>query len=186
MRKLCFIPVIVILAGCGDTAETLSRDYRNINNEVIDALMMVTNENRAKIANEKVIGPYTDRIGAVDKRADLWEQNKEREEVAITTLTSESVAILFAENKWNQKRLNLELERLKQLHGQLQAQNPGGTFTNLAELAAGGKTAPVLTNMKSGGKFTTLIGKFPNWKLKAETLEFKKVLADKLDKFDMK
>jgi hypothetical protein len=104
------------LTGCStDNPTSLSRDFRNLNNEAIDALMMVTNESRAKFVNDKIIGTYQDRYGKIEKRMQTYVQNTENETIILDTLRSESVAILLAESQFNIPRLNHEQQRLKKL-----------------------------------------------------------------------
>ena len=188
-RALIVLAAAACLTGCSDSAGTLSRDYRNLNNEFVDGLMMVTSEARAKQVTEKIINPYSQRIEQVDKRMDNWELNKEREDVARDTFTEESVVLLFAENKWNQKRIAIEKARLQNLLEQLKRDKPGADprteWPNLADLASGAKLAPALQNMQTGGKFVSLIQKFPQWKLKAETLDLQKTLEARQARFDM-
>src|SRR5688500_16287414 len=142
MKKILAVLVLIPLAaGCTESADGLSRDYRNLNNEFIDALMLVSGESRAKHANEKVLKTYTDRLGKIDKRVATWEMNRENESIAQDTLTSESVALYFAECQHNQKRLALERERIKKLMESMQARNPGADpgqeWPNLHEIASG-------------------------------------------------
>jgi hypothetical protein len=187
-RHLALALLVLGLVGCGDTATTLSREYRNYNNEFIDALMMTTNESRAKIAKEKVIETYEARIQALDKRVDVWEQNKEKEEVALDTLTAESVALLFSENKRNQERHALEKARLKKLIERLTAENPGVNpaeqWPNLNDLANGARADIVLNQLKTGGRLAVLMQKFGGWKLKQETLAKAEVFKEKVERFD--
>ena len=115
-KKAWLALALCCVAGCSnDSAHSLSRDYRNINNECIDGLMMVTSEARAKFVTEKIFKTFSDRIGPVDKRAASYEQNTDDSVIVMQMVTTESVAMLFAENKINQRRLKLEQDRLKNL-----------------------------------------------------------------------
>jgi hypothetical protein len=114
--KVCLALALGCLAGCSnDTAHSLSRDYRNINNECIDALMMVTSESRAKYANVKIFKSFSERISPIDKRAASYEQNTDDKQIVMEMVTTESVAMLLAENSINQRRFKLEQQRIKNL-----------------------------------------------------------------------
>lgn len=187
-RTLAALALVLVAAGCGDNATILSREYRNYNNEFIDALMTTTNETRAKIAKDKVIDTYETRIADLDKRMDIWEQNKEKEDVSRDTFTSESVALLFSENKRNQERHAREKDRLRKVLDALKAQNPGADpakeWPALNELATSSKADAVVKQLTSGGKFAALISKFPNWKLKQDIMDQQKVFLEKVERFD--
>ncbi len=72
MKKTALAMVVLGLAGCSsDSAHTLSRDYRNLNNECIDAMMMITSERAATFARDKIYKPYSDRLGIIDHRCDV-------------------------------------------------------------------------------------------------------------------
>ncbi len=181
-------PVLLLLAlapltGCSaDDANSISRDYRNINNEAIDALMMTTSEARAKIANEKVLKTYSARISDVDKRLDLWVQNAEEKFIIANTLNSESAATLIAENKINLKRLELERARLQRL-----AANAGADSPNLQELARGGGLATVKANLEKGTRFAEMMGKFrEQWKkhLPPNFGDLEKLFADRVARLE--
>lgn len=104
------------VAGCSnDSAHTLSRDYRNINNEFIDGLMTVTSERQAKFVNEKIIKPYSERVEKVNKRAATYEQNTDEKVIILEMLNSESVATFFAESAINTKRVAHEAARIKRI-----------------------------------------------------------------------
>jgi hypothetical protein len=175
VRRLALLPVVLCLAGCrGDSAGAISRDYRNINNEVIDSLMMVTGESRAKFANEKILKTYNERVGAVDKRVEIWEQNREIADIVLDMLTSESTSTLFAENQINLKRLDLERKRIQRLldmkkqeetdrRRQLGDPNPvvdsRKEWPNLHDLAGGGQLSSFKQNLENGGKLAGLFKK---------------------------
>jgi hypothetical protein len=169
-----------LLTGCStDSANSLSRNYRNINNEAIDALMLVTNESRAETANVKIIKTYKDRLIEIDKRLDTYVQNQEEKLILFETLTSESVVILFAECTINQKRLDLEQQRLKNLLATLvqrekdrrkEANDPeevkiGKLWPNLDALTAP-SAGGLRENLRRGTGLAELMLKFPQAQFK--------------------
>jgi hypothetical protein len=115
-KRVWIALALCCLAGCSnDTANSLSRDYRNINNECVDGLMMVTSESRAKFVNEKIFKTYSDRVALIDKRAANYQQNTDDVQIIRETLNSESLAILFAEISANKKRMDLETARIRKI-----------------------------------------------------------------------
>jgi hypothetical protein len=113
MKRAALLLLLAGLTGCStDNAKSLSRDYRNLNNEVIDALMMSTSEWRAELGKDKIIKPYTEKVGNIDKRFATWVQNTDDKEIIRDTLDSESVATLLAEAPINLRRLNHERARI--------------------------------------------------------------------------
>jgi hypothetical protein len=151
------------LAGCStDSANSLSRDYRNLNNEAIDALMMVTSEERAQLAKTKILGKvYTERLQAIDKRMDSWLQNTDDKLIVLETMTSESVVTLLAELPINAKRLELEQKRLGNL---LAAKIKEGVDPKacpaLNDLGSTGASLSTLKNQFGTNKFAGLIFAF--------------------------
>ena len=196
MKKLVLLPLLCTLVGCStDNASSLARDYRNLNNEYLDALMMVTNESSAKFAQDKVVKPYTDRKGKIDKRYETWELNTDDKEIVKDLLSSESVVMLFAEHRINRIRLQREKARVKKLlefkiETEKERQRLAGVanpvvdsrkeWPNLSELAAGGVLNPLKDNIQSvnGCRLTALFDKFPDksWD-KARPPNFKELVA---------
>jgi hypothetical protein len=115
-RRVWLALALCCAAGCSnDSAHTLSRDYRNINNEVIDGLMTVTSERQARFVNEKIIKPYSERVEKVNKRVEIYEQNTDEKLIIFEMINSESVATFFAEGPINSKRLGYEAARIKRI-----------------------------------------------------------------------
>jgi hypothetical protein len=129
MKRAALLVCLAGLSGCStDSADSLSRDYRNLNNEAIDALMMCTSEARAVVARDKILKAYPDRLTALDKRMATWLQNTDDKLIVLDTLFSDSVATLLAELPINAKRLEYELQRLQNLAREV----PGPVLTELA------------------------------------------------------
>lgn len=113
MKRVTLLLCLTGLAGCStDSAAGLSRDYRNLNNEAVDALMMSTSEDRAKLARDKVLKVYGDRLKAIDKRCEDWLRNTDDKLVVFETMDSESVITLLVETPINAKRLAHEQQRI--------------------------------------------------------------------------
>src|ERR1043166_4421250 len=89
-RKLMLLPLLLPLWGCSDNASSLSRDYRNLNNEYLDTLMMVRDEETARWANEKVFKAYQGRKEKVDAREETWARNTDDKEILKDMMSSES------------------------------------------------------------------------------------------------
>ncbi len=157
MKRAALLLCLAGLAGCStDSADSLSRDYRNLNNEAIDALMMSTSEARAKFAKDKILKPYGERLKNIDKRFDDWLRNTDDKEIIRDTLSSDSVATLLAELPINRKRLENEQKRiLAKVQG-----FPKEAFPVLNEFAAGTGLTELKTQLDTGNKFNMLVPKF--------------------------
>src|SRR4051794_14561883 len=114
-KHLALLLFLGCSAGCRDSADTLSRDYRNLNNEAIDALMMITSEGQAQAMHVRVLKDFGNRIQGVNDRCKNWKQNNEKEDYGSQIYTSDSVLILAVESEMNKERLDLETKRLKAL-----------------------------------------------------------------------
>jgi len=193
--KRVFLLILLALggAGCSDNPDTLAREYRNLNNEAIDALMLTTSERRARLANEKIFGRYQERLQEIDRRFGIWETNADEKLMTIDVLSSESVITLIAENKTNQDRLAAETTRLSKLLRDMTEQeaarrrelgeNPAvdtkEVWPNLHELVYSGRTKALNEQLTKGGKFAALVAKItgPQWKYKPPP-EIQKALED--------
>ena len=58
MKKIGLAFCIVVMVGCREDASSLSREWRNINNEYIDALMVTVDESSAKNSLNKFVNEY--------------------------------------------------------------------------------------------------------------------------------
>jgi len=179
-RALLLFLLVSTGAGCSDNQETLSREYRNLNNEAIDSLMLTTSERRARLANEKIFGRYSERLQEIDRRFKIWETNADERMMTIDVLTSESVITLMAENKTNQDRLAIETARLSKLLRDMTEQernrrqelgeNPAfdtkEVWPNLHELVSTNRTKALNDQLTKGGNFAALLAKMANpaWK----------------------
>jgi hypothetical protein len=186
MKKLAWLPCVVLLVGCRESADALSRDYRNLNNEAVDTLMMVTGESSARLATERILKQYGERKKAIDDRFKTWKQNTDDDEITTTTLQSESVMFLLIETKINKQRAVLEKERIEKLF-----QTSGGSkeiTPNLHELATTGKISGVAKDVGDQGAFGALLAEFetPGWakKVKPASLAFRKSFDEKLRKLE--
>jgi type I site-specific restriction-modification system R (restriction) subunit len=134
MRHYFPFAIVILCAGCRDSADMLSRDFRNLNNEAIDALMMITDESSAKTMLERVIKQYPKKLQLVDDRCKNWKQNNEKDDYGSQIWTSDSVAILIVETEMNKQRLALEEARLAKLLKQLKSANPSASLPGLGAL----------------------------------------------------
>lgn len=118
-RKLAIVPALLLLAGCTDTADSIAREYRNANNEGIDAMMMITDNNRAKRMTSRVLKPLQGRYEAISKRLEIWKSNRAtNKELVQEIYSSDSVHLYLAELPVNRQRFTLEMTRLRNLVNQ--------------------------------------------------------------------
>ncbi len=121
-QHLLALVLTLCAAGCRDSADMLSRDYRNLNNEAVDALMMITDESSANMMLERVIKQYPKRLQSVDDRVKNWKQNNEKDDYGSQIYSSDSMAILLIETEMNKQRVLLEEKRLQGLFRQLEGE----------------------------------------------------------------
>jgi hypothetical protein len=114
IRNVLFL-LILLLAGCVDTIDTVTREYRNTNNEAIDAMMMITSEAQAKRMTIRVFKPLTDRYKEIDKRLDAVQANRSKKEFVKEVCESNGTHLYLTELEVNRQRFSLEFIRLKHL-----------------------------------------------------------------------
>ena len=116
MRKRYF-PVMILLAvaGCTDTADSIMLEYRNTDNEAIDAMMMVTSEDRARRMNLRVFKPLGDRYKLIDKKLEIMLVNRTSKQLVEETYTSIGIVLYIHESTVNQRRYRLEARRISNL-----------------------------------------------------------------------
>ena len=75
MRRI--VPLLFLLtgAGCVDNADSIAREFRNANNEVLDAMMMVTSEAQAGRMKIRVFAPLGDRLKFIERKLDIMDTN---------------------------------------------------------------------------------------------------------------
>lgn len=113
VRSFSFLAVT--LAGCAESVESISREYRNANNEAIDAMMMVINEEQAVRMKARVFLPLRDRYQELDRKLASLRVNRTRKELARELSESEGVKLYVAELAINRQRFDLETTRLRNL-----------------------------------------------------------------------
>lgn len=112
------------LTGCTDSVDAVVRDYRNTNNEVIDAMMMVTSEAQAKAMSTRIFKPLGERYKATDKRLELVINNRRKMDLIKEVYESDGVHLYLTEMRINRQRFSLELTRIRTLLDQIIEQNP--------------------------------------------------------------
>ena len=110
-RLILVVILLGMLAGCTDTADSISREYRNQINEGLDAMMLVTNEATAKRMNVRVFKPMGERFTDIDRRLGIVRANRAKKEFVTEFFESDSVHMYIGEIYLNRKRFELELLR---------------------------------------------------------------------------
>lgn len=138
-RTFALLLVVLTASGCVETADSISREYRNLNNEAIDALMMVTSEARARTAVDRVLSEYENKLKKIEGKVKVFKLNNEKVDVLKQVYNSDSVAILILENSYNKQRLEAEKKRLALLFNTLKATRPDLELKYLEQVAKGGE-----------------------------------------------
>ena len=116
--RLLVVGLVLVSAGCTDSVETVTREYRAMNNEAIDALMMITTEAQAKYMTNRVFKRMGDRYGKIDYKLRIVKSNREKSEYAKEMLESDGFHIYLTDLQVNNQRLGLEINRLRNLRDQ--------------------------------------------------------------------
>ncbi len=111
--KLLLVVLIFSTVGCTDTIDTVTREYRNTNNEVIDALMMVTDEATASRIKIRVVDPSLFRYQGIDARLNIVRSNRTKKEFVKETFESDGFQLYLTDLEVNRQRLGLEIARLR-------------------------------------------------------------------------
>ena len=165
--------MMTVLAGCTDSPDSLAREYRNANNEGIDAMMMITSENSAKQMAIRVFRPLKDRYDNIDNRLKAVHNNSTNEQFITQTFQSNNVHLYLTEIEINRQRYTLEMLRLrrlleKQMEKKL-AEDPNAkaaeAFPGLYEVVVKESTLnPLITAIKQPKLVFEYMNNFPNAK----------------------
>jgi len=199
IRKGSLIPLsIFLLTGCTDTMDSLTREFRNANNEGIDAMMMVVDDESAHRMNLRVFKPLNERYKDIERRMDIWKNNRAtNKELIESTFKSDSFYLYYAEIEVNKERFSMERMRLRNLYKQYQdrelqkmrdAGDPDPVITDpakacpkLHELIMQDKLKPIEQQLMQP-KLTQLVQSFPS--LKCENYEgLHKIFEARMEKF---
>jgi hypothetical protein len=114
--KISLLAFLFALAGCTDNMDSITREYRNANNEVIDAMMMITTEEHAARMNVRIFKPMSARYAAIDKKLYIFGVNRATNfEMAQAVLESDGVQLYLTDLQVNSRRFSLERLRLRNL-----------------------------------------------------------------------
>lgn len=117
--RMCILVALFPLAGCVDTPDSVAKEFRNANNEHIDAMMMVTNDTQAERMTVRVFSRMKERYDALDKKWDIMQQGMGRNPSQDTIrefLWADGVHLYRAEYRPNAQRFTLEMARLRDLY----------------------------------------------------------------------
>jgi hypothetical protein len=103
--------LLVLLTGCVDTVDTISREYRSALNEGIDALMMVRTEAQADNVNTRVFKPLGQRFRDLEDKL----KPKQGKDFTREAMGSEGLQMYITEMDINAQRFGLEMTRLRKL-----------------------------------------------------------------------
>jgi hypothetical protein len=139
-RRVLLLPALtLLLTGCTDNMDSITRELRNCNNEAIDAMMMVTSEEQALRMTKRVLKPLQPRYSDIEEKLKSWESNRTKKEMVEETFKSNGFYLYIAELQVNKQRFGMEKARLRNLYKQYQKRK-------LDEMRAAGDNDPVITN----------------------------------------
>ena len=108
---------LILIAGCTDSMDSITREYRNANNEGIDALMMIRTKEDATRIHARIFKSMTPRYAAIDEKLKIFTQNRSGNQVELAkeVLESDGVHLYLTDLQVNSQRFTLEKARLRQL-----------------------------------------------------------------------
>ena len=186
MKKRCLLVLALLagLAGCTDTVESVTREYRNANNEAIDAMMMVTSEARAGQMTARVFKPSVERYKAIDSRLNIVQNNRLNHDFVVETFESAGLHLYLTELEVNQQRFSLEMIRLRNLTNQ--EKDAGRECPNLLELLSPSGPLASLRTQLTNPKLPDMMGRFPNLKNVKDYEKLYQVFAKKREGYRLK
>lgn len=171
---LLVVAMLFCLVGCTDTIDTLTREYRNASNELIDAMMMITDEPSAKSYTQRVIKPSTARYKEIDNKLKIVRANRTKKEFVEEVLDSTGFQLFLADNEVNWLRFQKEKKRL--LHLKKLYDQKGESCQALAALADGNEMDTLKQQLEQP-QLWEMAKQFKDWKVdtfEAKMKEFEK------------
>jgi len=175
-----FAALLLILVGCTDTIDTVTREYRNTTNEAIDALMLVTDEPSALRMTNRVFKPMTARYKAIDEKLNIIKVNRVKKDLVKEVYESDGFQIYLNELDMNRQRLSLEVARLCSFLKQYEKEermrlDEEGKFNEepnlkmvcpgIYDLVVGGTELETLRMQLVSPKLLDLVSQFSQWKV---------------------
>lgn len=162
--RIAIITILLgFLAGCTDTADSVSREYRNQINEGLDALMFVTTEESAKQMSLRIFKPMGDRFTDIDRRLGIVRSNRTKKEFVTEFFESDSVHMYLSEISINRQRFALEKTRIRDLVQQYKKRDEECPSL-LALVDDGADLGPLKTQLEQP-KINEYIASFGDWKI---------------------
>jgi hypothetical protein len=111
MIKRCLLLIVLIApaAGCTDSVDSITREYRNATNEGLDALMLVTSDDKAGRLRRRVFQQLMERFKDIDRRLEIVRTNRTRKEIVEEVYSSDGFQLYLND---------LEITRLRNLYKQ--------------------------------------------------------------------
>ena len=143
-RRIFLAPILILLlAGCTDNIDSITREFRNCNNEAIDAMMMITNDEQAGRMTMRVLKPIGQRYQDIEFKLKAWQSNRNSNKETVEEIfNSNGFYLYMAELEVNRQRYGLEKARLRNLYKQLQNDK-------LEKMRAAGDNDPVIEDPRS-------------------------------------
>jgi hypothetical protein len=115
---LIFVGMVFLLVGCTDNIDSITREYRNQNNEAIDALMMISDDASAARMTHRVFKPMQFRYKDIDNKLHIVKVNRSKKELVKEVLESDGFQIYLNELDMNRMRMSMEMARIRDVMNQ--------------------------------------------------------------------
>jgi hypothetical protein len=181
---------LLVLVGCTDTVDTITREYRNATNEALDALMMVTDESSAQRMTNRVFKPLNMRYKDIDDKLKIVEANRSKKEMVKEVLESDGFQVYLNELDMNRQRMSVEVARLRSVAKQYEKEERArldeeGKFNEEPNLKS---VCPALYDLVFGQdldmvraqitkpKLLDTMSQFPQWKVETYPMLYEKFM----------
>ena len=116
MMNRCLLLILLLgIVGCTDTADTVMLEYRNLDNEALDAMMMVTDGNQATRMDLRIFKDLRNRYDRIDKKLNIMMINRTSKELVQEVYESTGIIMYVHESNLNRDRYKLEADRIRNL-----------------------------------------------------------------------
>jgi hypothetical protein len=169
-RCSLILGLVFLLAGCTDNVDSVTREFRNLNNEVIDAMMTVTTEKQAARMKARIFKPMRERYSEIERKLKIVRANRDKKPFVKEVMESDGMQVYLTDLAVNRQRFALEMVRLRNVHKQL--------LDDADPQVGPQKVCPILHEMVTKEDFfeplrkqlysPTLVGmllEFPRWKV---------------------
>jgi hypothetical protein len=167
----------LVLAGCVDNIDSITREYRNTTNEAIDAMAMCTTEQAAERMTKRIFKPMAARYTAIDKKVSIIYGNRDsKKDFAMQVLLSDGFQLYESDMQANDQRFKLEKARLRNLEAQYVKEKRQELIEQgeLDPQVTAAQVCPFINGLASGDVLGPLVKQIPTKDNDPDLIKYKK------------